>query len=417
MNLKSRLALLFTSIGLSLAGQAHAQLPDGVKSDLGPDVPAFKVRAGYRVTRALATSQIGQTGVRAIRFLQFSDDGKTLFISDNDRNSGMVYALRDPDENGVYKTVTKFVTGKRSVQGMDFRDGWLYFSQALEGSISRARDTNGDGVADDVEIIVPAKTLPTGGVHPFEGLLVTDTNIYVTASDPQNMTPPPNSPDSDQPDRKQIYVFDFDGKTATNKRTFCTGIRNTEKLRYRPGTTDMYGFDHGSDNFGQTFGEQTGKVQPITDVNPNEEFNKYVEGAFYGHPYIMGNGVPRPEFSKRPDIVDLAAKTVAPEWLVHAHWAVLGWTFIKSDYFPGLKGDVIFCSHGSWNSVKPVGAVLQRLMFDPVTGKPMGSMTIVDCQGPQRRFARPVDAVEAPDGTIVWSSDEPPALYRLSKSQ
>ena len=135
---------------------------------------------------------------------------------------------------------------------------------------SRARDTDGDGVADDVEIILPPKSLPSGGGHPFEGLLVTDTSIYVTSSDPTNMTEDLDSP------RKTIYLFDLDGK---NKRVFCTGIRNTEKLRFRPGTQEIWGFDHGSDNFGKTFGETMNSAQPITDLNPPEEFNHYVEGA------------------------------------------------------------------------------------------------------------------------------------------
>jgi len=304
--------------------------------------------------------------------------------------------------------VANFVTKKRSVQGMDVHDGWLYFSQAAEGSVSRARDTIGDGVADEIENIIPPKSLPTGGGHPFEGLLITDKQIYVTSSDPTNMTEDVNS------DRKRIYLFDIDGK---NKRVFCSGIRNTEKLRFRPGTTDIWGFDHGSDNFGRIYGEATGRNQPITDLNPPEEFNKYVQDGFYGHPFIMGNGVPRPEFADRRDIIELANKTIQPEWLIHAHWAILGFTFISSDYFQGQKGDCWFAAHGSWNSVHPVGAVVERVMFDNVTGRPCGSQTIVDCQGPDRRYARPVDCAEAPDGTIIFSSDEPPALYRISRSR
>ena len=74
-------------------------------------------------------------------------------------------------------------------------------------------------------------------------------------------------------------------------------------------------------------------------------------------------------------------------------------------------------AHGSWNSSKPVGACVQRLMFDQLTGKPYGSLTIVDCQGAERRYARPVDCAEAPDGTILFSSDEPPALYRIWRSE
>jgi glucose/arabinose dehydrogenase len=369
-------------------------------------VPAFRVRPGYRVTLAVAAGKLPEA-----RFIQFSEDGKTLFVAD--RENGVVYALRDPDDKGAYQTMTKFVTQKRSVHGMDVHDGWLYFSQAAEGAVSRARDTNGDGVADDVEAIVPAKTLPTGGGHPFEGLLITDKEIYVTCSDPTNMTDDINSP------RKTIYVFDADGK---NKRVFCTGIRNTEKLRYRPGTTEIWGFDHGSDNFGKSFGEQTSKQQPITDLNPPEELNHYVEGGFYGHPFITGTGVPRPEFAQRQDIVELASKTIQPEFRVHAHWAVNGFTFLAKDYFGAdHQGDIFFASHGSWNSVTPVGACVQRVMFDKVTGKPCGQMTIVDCGGentPRRqRLARPVDVAEAPDGTLVFSCDEPRgALYRISKS-
>jgi len=226
---------------LAFTAPALAQLPGDIKSDRGPDVPGFKVRPGYRVTRVVPNKAL-----RGARFIQFSEDGKTLFVSDME--SGVIYALRDLDENGMYKTITTFVKNKRSVHGMDARDGWLYFSQANEGSVSRARDTNNDGVADEVETIIPKDTLPVGGGHPFEGLLITDKEIYVTSSDPANMTEDPES------DRKRIYVFDRDGK---NKRTFVTGVRNVEKLRFRPGTVEIWGFDHGSDNFGKSFGEAT----------------------------------------------------------------------------------------------------------------------------------------------------------------
>lgn len=399
--LKISLALLLL---LAPAPAALAQLPTDLKdSDLGPGVPAMRVRPGYRVTRALPDKQLKHEA----RFLEFSDDGKTLFVSF--RDPGYILALRDADADGVFKTSSTFVKDRRSVQGMDFHDGWLYFSQASEGSVSRARDTNADGVADDVEVVLPPNSVPKGGGHPFEGLLVTDTTIYLTCSDPTNMTPELDSP------RKTIYAFDIDGK---NKRVFCHGVRNVEKLRFRPGTSEIWGFDHGSDNFGARYGEKTGKDQPITDLLPPEEFNLFVEGGFYGHPYFSGNRIPRPEFADREDFIELANKTIAPQWLVPAHWAVLGFTFVEKDYFGAdHQGDVFYAAHGSWNSIKPVGACVQRILFDDLTGKPYGSLTIVDCQGEgRRRHARPVDCAEAPDGTIVFSSDEPPALYRLSKS-
>ncbi|HEX8524173.1 MAG TPA: PQQ-dependent sugar dehydrogenase [Tepidisphaeraceae bacterium] len=384
-----------------LSASARAQLPPDLKSDLGEGVPAFTVRPGYRVSRATAPKALKEA-----RFIEFSDDHKTLFVSQG--RNGTIAALSEPDKDGVFQKQAVFVKNKNSVQGMDFHNGWLYFSQASEGSISRARDTNGDGVADDVEVLAPKDSLPKGGGHPFEGLLVTDTQIFATASDPGNMTEELDSP------RKTIYVFDKEGK---NRKVFCTGIRNTEKLRQRPGTTEIWGFDHGSDNFGKTFGERTAKEQPITDLNPPEELNHYAEGAFYGHPYLSGNRVVRPEFADRKDIIELATRTTPPEWLVHAHWAVLGFTFITQDHFPDHKGDLFFAAHGSWNSVHPVGACIERVLFDNVTGKPYGSQTIVDGQPNEKRVARPVDCAEAADGTILFSTDEPPALFRISKSQ
>ena len=61
----------------------------------------------------------------------------------------------------MFQTISTFVKDKFSVHGMDVHGGWLYFSQAGEGSVSRARDTDRDGVADQVENIIPPKTLPT----------------------------------------------------------------------------------------------------------------------------------------------------------------------------------------------------------------------------------------------------------------
>src|SRR5437660_1431776 len=111
----------------------------------------------------------------------------------------------------------------------------------------------------------------------------------------------PTDESTSAPERQKIWKFDLKGE---NKKLFCTGVRNTEKLRIRPGTKEIYGCDHGSDNFGLTLGEKKG-YQPLTDAMPPCEFNHYVEGGFYGHPFVVGNKVPRPEFEKKEDILDL----------------------------------------------------------------------------------------------------------------
>ena len=88
---------------------------------------------------------------------------------------------------------------------------------------------------------------------------------YTSVGDPENIS------DQTQTDREKIWHFSLDGKEKT---LFCTGIRNTEKIVLRPGTKEVWGCDHGSDNFGARFGEQEGKLQPITDHNPPDRVEK-----------------------------------------------------------------------------------------------------------------------------------------------
>ena len=96
-----------------------------------------------------------------------------------------------------------------------------------------------------------------------------------------------------------------------NPRLLAAGVRNNEKLRLRPGTTEVWGVDHGSDWYGRPIGDRQGR-QPITDFNPPDEFNRYAGGAFYGHPFVTDRRLPRVEYYSRPDIVELAERTVVP---------------------------------------------------------------------------------------------------------
>lgn len=365
---------------------------------VGKGVPKFEVRKGYKVT--LAASDFGEA--RALE----TDGAGTIFVSQ--QRDGKITSLRDKDGDGVYETKAIFLDGYKQVHAMCFADGWLYATSSEDGSCRRARDTNGDGKADDIEVFLKPGSVPgawTG--HPFRGIVITKEHVYITVSDPQNMSEDFPSPN------KCVYEFDRKGE---NKRQFATGIRNTEKIRLRPGTEEIWGLDHGSDNFGGKYGEQKNGPHPITDLLPGEELNLLTDGAFYGHPFLSNNRIVRPEFAGRKDIIELAAKTTPPAWVFGGHWAGNGFTFLSQDYFPGAKGDIFAAFHGSWNATKKAGYRIERVMFDPETGRPMGSQRIVSCLNGEKALARPVDCLETADGTVLFSADAPDnALYRISK--
>lgn len=380
---------------LALAAHAHAQP--------APDPPPFRVRPGYAVT--VAAHELPNA-----RFMEFDDKG-TLYLSNP---GGEIMTLRDDDNDGYYETRGSFVRNMQSVHGLCWHNGWMWFTTS--GIVWKARDLNNDGAHDELIQVTRDGALPQGGNHWWRSILVADEHFYTSIGDSGNIN------DETDTDRQKIWRFNHDG---SGKTLFASGIRNTEKLRFRPGTTEIWGVDHGSDNFGQRLGERTGRVQPITDYNPPDEFNLYTEGGFFGHPFITGFKLPRYEFRDRRDIIDLAQRTIVPEWAFGAHWAANSFCFIDPDInrrtraFPDdHEGDAFVACRGSWNRVERAGYQVCRVLFDDWTGKPFGLLTIVNTLDDRGRvLARPVDCVQTPDGSVLWSCDETNAVYRIRYAQ
>lgn len=380
-------------------GDAAKAAPADAKAQsatTAPEIARFTVRKGFTVTPATPK-------VSGARFLAVGDKGE-LYVSRP--RQGDILRFTEPDAQGVFTKQTTFVSGKPSVHGLQFADGELWFSTT--GAIYRAKDADGDGVAEAVTAVIPENQLPKGGGHWWRSILVTADSIYTSIGDSGNIT------DQTTTDRQKIWRFKRDG---SDKTLFASGIRNTEKLMLRPGTQEIWGFDHGSDWFGKEVGDEENN-QPITDINPPDELNKYVEGGFYGHPFVVGNRLPRYEYLKRPDIHNLAAKTIPPEWPVGAHWATNGWTFLdpaRTGAGKGMPaefaGDVLVACHGSWNSQRKVGYCVARVMFDD--GHPVGLMKLVSTLSDTGPVARPVDCVHMPDGSVLFSSDDPGRVYRV----
>ena len=358
-----------------------------------PD-PGIWVREGFKLT-------VAEDSVEFPRDMVFDDQG-TLYVSLP--GAGEIKSLRDTNHDGYYETIKTFVSNYPTVHGLFFYNGWLWFTQS--GAIYKAIDNNHDGVADKIETVIPKGELPEGGGHWWRPVMIHNNRLYTAIGCSGNI-------DIDEgTDRQKIWSYDLNGK---DKRLFASGIRNTEKLVVRPGTDEIWGMDHGSDRFGDYLEKKTSNGgQPITDVNPPDEMNHYVQDGFYGHPFIVGNRVPRYEYMNRPDIVELAAKTIVPEWLTGAHWAPNAMVFYTGNQFPSeYKNDAFVAFHGSWNRSTKAGYNVSRVLFD--NGHPYGELKYVNFLTPDLKvLGRPVDVVVAPDGSLLISDDFKGKIYRLS---
>ncbi len=371
----------------------------GPSTSRAAEMPAgVWVRDGYQLTVAV-------DGIKMPRFLAFGPNS-TLFVSVP--KEGKIIACRDTDGDGAFETQTPFVAGKEPptiLQGLQWHDGWLWFAQLND--ISKARDTDGDGKADEVVQVLGAEQLPTGarGGHMWRALLIHQGRIYTAVGDQTNVTDEP----IEASERKKIWSFALDG---SDKKLFASGLRNTEKLAVRPGTDEIWGVDHDIDLMATKLEGDKKFGQPITDHNPPAELNHYMEGKFYGHPWILGKNQPNLGLLSEPRLVEYASMTTIPEWLMPAHCSANSLTFYSGDKIPQAHGDIFVAQRGGWNATAKVGYCLSRILFE--NGHPYGELKMVSfLNNGTEILGRPVDCTQAPDGSLLFSDDFGNKVYRL----
>jgi glucose/arabinose dehydrogenase len=388
--MKKRAFLFFLSAlaATSLSHISHAAVPDGVW-----------VRKGFELT-------VVEDTIQKPRFMALGPDG-TLYVSVI--KEGTIYACKDANGDGQYESKTPFISGKdpkSMLQGVQFHDGWLYFAQL--NAVSRAKDTNGDGMADKEEEILGADDIPTGKAsgHRWRALLIHKGRIYTHVGDQTNATDEP----IDASERKKIWSFNLDG---SDKKLFASGLRNSEKLVVRPGTDEIWGVDHDIDQMGWAMegDNRATEGQPITDHNPPAELNHYQEGKFYGHPWIVGKNMPNLMFIDHPKLMDYARMTTIPEWTMAAHSSSNSLTFYTGNKIPGATGDAFVAQKGGWNATQKVGYCLARILFED--GHPYGEQKVVNFLKGDEVLGRPTDCIQAPDGSILFSDDTGNKVYRL----
>ena len=384
------IVLLAPQVAAQKTGVALYDKPAVWSSAVGPGVPDFWVRPGYKVT-------LVADGLQNARFMKLDGKGN-LFLSRPDKGD----ILRLVKKGDKYELADTFVKGYRQAHGMDVADGYLWFTQS--GSVHKAKILP-DGKAGPVEDVLT--DLPSGG-HWWRPILVVKDGFFTGIGDAGNLTEAKDG----TADREKIWKYSLDGKTRT---LWASGIRNTEKYMFRPGTDELFGADHGSDWYGGKLGEGDRKPQPVTDAYPPCEFNRYVQGGFYGHPFFVGQNVPRLEFVDRPDMDEIAKTAIPPVWPLGPHWAPNGWTFTTKGEG---AGDAVIACHGSWNRSVKSGYRVERVMFDRATGQPFGSLMLVGTLGKDDNvLGRPVDVVEEPDGDLLFSDDGTNRIYRISRTK
>ncbi|QPC42281.1 PQQ-dependent sugar dehydrogenase [Kaustia mangrovi] len=361
-------------VNVPIVGLAMARL--GLGTDRAMD-GRLRLPEGFVVNRY--ASDLG-----GARLMQLTPDGD--IIVSTFRDGGIVLVRRDGDGDGRSDGAVTLAEDLDRPHGLWLEDDGTTLYVAEEGRVVRYRYDGPDGGLEDRTVVLDG--LPEGGGHSSRTVKKgPDGWFYVSIGSSCNVCV------EEEPWRAAILRF---RPGEGEPEIFATGLRNTVGFDWQPGTGALYGVDNGRDWLGDDF--------------PPDELNRIEKGGFYGWPFFNGDNV------KDPDTTDGAVLSdVEPLPPVHgfaAHVAALSIRFLRHPQAPGYANAALVGQHGSWNRSTKIGYRVVSLHWGEdgtITQKPFldGFLRDGDVAG------RPVDVIEAPDGTIYVSDDYAGAIYRV----
>lgn len=228
--------------------------------------------------------------------------------------------------------------------------------------------------------------------------------LYVTLGQPYNVQPR---------DKVELYeklgiggMIKMDAFDGSKREVVARGVRNSVGMDINPKDKTVWFTDNQTDGMGD--GIPPGELNRITKAG----------GEHFGYPFIHGNNIQIAGTSAAPDLKDMKAPAnwTKPQVEFPAHQAQLGMTFYNGKMFPAKYQNGIFvASHGSWNSTKPTGALIDfvSLKADGTADKhEVFASGWIDQNGVYR--GRPVDVAVMKDGSLLISDDFAGAIYRVT---
>jgi glucose/arabinose dehydrogenase len=380
---RAAMGIAVACAGVVLSGQ---QPPAG-----SPPVPLEKLTlpAGFRIA-------VYADDVRGARSMALGAKG-TVFVGTR-AQPNVVYALVDRNRDFKADEVKVVAKGLRQPNGIAFHNGSLYVAESTR--VIRYDDIEAKLDAPPEPVVVH-DGLPVAGGHTWRFIGVgPDGLLYVGMGAPCNVCER-----LDEPKFSTIIRMKLDGSGA---EVFAHGVRNTVGFDWHPQTREIWFTDNGRDDLG--------------DDVPNDELNIAPKaGLHFGFPYCHQGTVKDPTFGdKKP-----CSETVAPVQMMGPHVAAIGMRFYTGSMFPReYRSAAIIAQHGSWNRSQPIG---YRVMVAKNDGRKVTSFEpLVDgflhgIRGSGRgnrvdgdAYARPVDVLVMPDGSVLVSDDQGGRIFRVS---
>lgn len=341
-----------------------------------------------------------------------------------------ILRLRDTNNDGVADDITGF--GNYIGTGIAIKNGYLYASS--DDDVYRYK-LGADGAPDTTTEEKIITGLINRRQHSSKSITLDNAgNIYVNIGAPSNSCQEKDR-EAGSPGRNPCPLLDsaaaiwqFKADKANQHYAdgvrYATGIRNIVGLDWNTQVNELYAMQHGRDDLDRLFPEKFTEDQRVE--LPAEEMFRIHKGDDFGWPYCYYDPaqklkVQAPEYGgdgKKTTGCDTKQK---PIYAFPAHWAPNAMMFYTGDQFPGkYKNGAFIAFHGSWNRA-PQPQAGYSLVFVPFKdGMPDGNYEVFadGFAGPRKtpgdaRF-RPCGLAQGADGALYLSEDQTGRIWKIT---
>ncbi|MEQ1599321.1 MAG: sorbosone dehydrogenase family protein [Methylotenera sp.] len=312
-------------------------------------------------------------------------------------SANRITLLRDTDGDGRADVQSVLLENLNSPFGMTLIGNNLYVANS--DSILRFPYTSGDPQikSHGVKLL----DLPAGKInHHWTKNLIANADgskLYVTVGSNSNV-----AENGMKVEAGRAAVWEVDVESGVH-RIFASGLRNPNGLAWEPKNGTLFTVVNERDEIGN-------------DLVP-DYLTSVRDGDFYGWPYsYYGQNI---DVRVKPQMPELVAKAIVPDYALGSHTASLGLVFSDSSTISKKFANGVFIGqHGSWNRTPLSG---YKVIFVPfINGKPEGESIDVLTGFISKHgdaYGRPVGVALDKQGALLVADDVGNIIWRVTSSK
>ncbi len=364
------------------------------------------------------------------RHIVVNSNGDVYAKLDNMYKGNGIVRLRDANKDGVAEDITGL--GNYKGTGIGIKNGYLYATS--DEKIYRYKlNANNEPNASSEELIVTG--LVNRNQHSSKPITLDNAgNIYVNIGAPSNAC---QEKDRNIGSKGQdpcpiletaggIWQFKVDKKNQSYKEgvRYVTGIRNVMALTWNNERNELYGVQHGRDDFNRLYPDKY-TVDESVEL-PAEEMFLMKKGSDFGWPYCyydqkQKKKILSPEYGGDKLKTERCDGKGKPIYAFPGHWAPNGLMFYTGTQFPSkYRNGAFIAFHGSWNRApkEQQGYFVVFLPFK--NGIPSGDYEVFadgfagKTKTPQGADFRPCGLAQGPDGSLYICDDQKGRIWKVS---